>query len=99
MYRVLIDGMFLFGLDIAVVGAALLYWSRDPERARQLVWLAIALELLHRTGFDLYYATRGHVSVPFYIGFATVHLIAVVTRVALLRRAREASVARAAVHA
>ncbi len=36
---------------------------------------------------------------PFYIGFAAVHLIAVVTGVALLRRGREARVARAAVHA
>ena len=99
MYRALIDGMFLFGLDIAVVGAALLYWSRDPERARQLVWLAIALELVHGTGFDLYYATRGYVSVPFYIGFAAVHLIAVVIGVALLRQGREARVAPAAMHA
>ena len=42
VYPGLIDWMFLFGLDIAVVG-----------------WLAIALELVHGTGFDLYYATRG----------------------------------------
>ncbi len=99
VYRALIDWMFLFGLDIAVVGAALLYWSRDPERARPLVWLAIALELVHGTGFDLYYATRGYVSVPFYIGFAAVHLIAVVTGIALLRRGRDARVAPAAMHA
>ncbi len=51
--------MLLFGLDIAVVGGALLYWSREPEHARPLVWLAIALELVRGTGFDLYYATRG----------------------------------------
>ena len=96
VYRALIDWMFLFGLDLAVVGAALLYWSRDPERARPLVWVAIALELVHGTGFDLYYTTRGYVSVPFYLAFAAVHLTAVVVGVALLRRGREASVARAA---
>ncbi len=96
VYRALIDSMFLFGLDLAVVGAALLYWSRDPERARPLVWVAIALELVHGTGFDLYYTTRGYVSVPFYIAFAAVHLTAVVVGVALLRRGREASVVRAA---
>ena len=99
VYRALIDWMFLFGLDLTVVGAALLYWSRDPARARPLVGLAIALELVHGTGFDLYYATRGYVSVPFYLGFAAVHLIAVVSGVVLLRRGREASVTRAAVHA
>ena len=99
VYRALIDWMFLFGLDLAVVGAALLYWSRDPKRARPLVWLAIALELVHGTGFDLYYATRGYVSVPFYMGFAAVHLTAVATGVALVRRGRKASVPRAAVHA
>jgi len=97
--RALIDWMFLFGLDIAVVGAALLYWSRDPEHARPLVWLAIALELVHGTGFDLYYATRGYVNVPFYVGFAAVHLMAVATGVALLRRGREASVPRATAEA
>jgi hypothetical protein len=99
VYRALIDWMFLFGLDLTVVGAALLYWSRDPARAQPLVGLAIALELVHGTGFDLYYATRGYVSVPFYLGFAAVHLIAVMSGVVLLRRGREASVTRAAVHA
>jgi hypothetical protein len=98
VYRALIDWMFLFGLDIVVVAAALLYWSRDPEHARPLVWLAIALELVHGSGFDLYYTTRGYVSVPFYIGFAAMHFIAVVTGVALLRRGREAGLAPAAVH-
>jgi hypothetical protein len=62
------------------------------------VWLAIALELVHGSGFDLYYTTRGYVSVPFYIGFAAMHFIAVVTGVALLRRGREAGLAPAAVH-
>jgi|GEM_PF-307998 len=94
-YKALIDWTFVFGLDLMVIGAMLIYASGKPLRNIILVQTVIALEFVRGVLDDIYYIFRGYASVPFYIGFIVVHLIIIVTGIMFWRQAeREAQTER-----
>lgn len=85
--RVLIDTWFMFGLEMLVVGAALIWFSRTASQHSGLAWTVIVLELVRGIVDDLYWIARGHDPI-FYLGWITIHLVIVVTGLVALRRAR-----------
>ncbi len=85
-YKALIDWMFVFGLDLLVIGAMLVYGSRNPLKNIILVQTVLLLELIRGVLDDIYYISRGYASVPFYIGFIVVHLVIIVTGVLFWRQ-------------
>jgi hypothetical protein len=78
--QALVDTWFMFGLEIAVIGAALIYFSGNPVRHIALVWTVIALEVVRGVLDDLYLIARGYDAL-FYGVFALVHLVIIVTGV------------------
>lgn len=91
-YRGLLDFTFMFGLDLLVIGAFLLFASRNPLHHVSVVWLVVALEIVRGIFDDVYIIARGYTA-PFYIGFIVVHLLIIVTGYLFLRQAeREAAV-------
>jgi hypothetical protein len=77
--QLLIDVWFMFGVEILVMGAMLLVASQSPWKNRILVYTILWLELTRGIGIDLYWITRGLYDNTFYIGFAIVHLIIILT--------------------
>ena len=55
-----VDTWITYGLDLLVIGAALLIASRKPERAKVLILTVIGLELVRGIGADLYKIIRGY---------------------------------------
>lgn len=87
--RALIDTWFMFGLEMLVVGAALIRFSRTPSRHLGLVWTVIALELVRGVADDLYWIARGHDPIV-YAGWIAIHLVIVATGIHAVGRARRA---------
>ncbi|HEV2126221.1 MAG TPA: BphX family protein [Chloroflexota bacterium] len=94
--RALVDTWFMFGLEMGVVGAALVFFSRNPVRHLALVWTVIALEVVRGVADDLYLIARGQDAV-FYGSFALVHLAIIITGIVFARRALGTSAAAAEV--
>ncbi|HEX8600850.1 MAG TPA: BphX family protein [Chloroflexia bacterium] len=87
-YKALIDWTFVFGLDLLVIGAMLLYGARHPLRNIILVQTVVLLELIRGVLDDIYYISRGYASAPIYVGFIVVHLVIIVTGVLFWRQAQ-----------
>ncbi|MBI3971540.1 MAG: BphX family protein [Chloroflexi bacterium] len=96
-FRMLLDWMFLFGLETGVVGATLLVAARRPVQNLVLAYTVLALELIRGAEFDVYYVTRGYVDPAFYLGFSAVHLVITASGTWAVWRARAASAAPAGV--
>lgn len=87
-YKAIIDWTFFFGLDLLVIGAFLIYASRDPLKHLNLVWLIVWLEAIRGILADIYYIARGYASVPIYVGFIVFHLIIIGTGMASAKAAK-----------
>lgn len=75
-----IDALLMFGLDLAVIAAVLLWASRNPLRHVVLVWLVIGLELVRGIADDLYLLLfRDYVVDEFYYGFIVLHVVIIAT--------------------
>lgn len=85
-YRALLDWMFVFGLDLVVLGAALLWFSRRPYEALGLVYAVVALELVRGVAYDVYYVAQGYATAAFYIVFIPLHLVIAGTGMAFARQ-------------
>jgi hypothetical protein len=86
--QALVDMWFLFGTEIGIVGAMLIYASRAPLKNQILVLTVLVLEAVRGVAMDLYWVTRPIYPTGFYIGFAAVHVIIIVLGVTYLRKAR-----------
>ncbi len=84
-YRGLLDFTLMFGLDLLVTGAYMLYASRDPGKHLSIVWLVVALEIVRGILDDIYMLIQGYAA-PFYIGFIVLHLVIIVTGVVFVRQ-------------
>jgi hypothetical protein len=84
-YHGLLDFSFMFGLDLIVTGAYLLFVSRDPLKNISIVWLVVALEIVRGILDDLYMISQGY-GAPFYIGFIVLHLTIIITGVRFARQ-------------
>ncbi|MGH8936983.1 MAG: BphX family protein [Acidimicrobiia bacterium] len=60
VFRLLEDTWVMFGLELGVIGVALIIGSRVPNRAKLLVWTVLGLELVRGIVDDLYMLTRGY---------------------------------------
>ncbi len=86
-YHGLLDFSFMFGLDLIVTGAFMLWASRDPLKNLSIVWLVVALEIVRGILDDLYMISKGYAA-PFYIGFIVLHLTVIATGILSLRQAQ-----------
>ncbi|HEY66311.1 MAG TPA: BphX family protein [Caldilineae bacterium] len=86
-YRGLLDYTFIFGLELLVMGAFLLYASRQPGHYLWFVWLIVALEIVRGILGDVYMIVNGY-ETAFYIGFIILHLLIIGTGIAFVRQAR-----------
>jgi len=68
----------MFGLEVFVIGVALLYFSRQPARNVALAWTVIALEVVRSIVDDVYLLVRG-ADPGFYGVWIAIHLIIIVS--------------------
>ena len=87
--RFVVDTWVTLGLELGVIGAALLIASRVPAQAGALVWTVIGSELVWGIGSDLYKIARGYPVTAPGIWFL-IHSVIIVTGVLSLRMARPA---------
>lgn len=85
--QALIDVWFMFGLEVLVIGAALLWFSRDPLRHIALVWTVLVLELVRGIADDVYLIARGYDLVVYSI-WIVIHLVVITTGMLSIRRSR-----------
>ena len=85
--QALVDVWFMFGLEVAVIGVALLIAARNPARHLALVWTVLALEVIRGIADDLYLLVRGYEVAP-YVIWIVVHTAIVGTGLWALRRAQ-----------
>lgn len=83
--QVLIDVWFMFGLEVAVIGVALLIAARDPARHVALVWTVLALEMVRGIVDDVYLIARGY-EAALYLTWIIVHAAIIATGLWSLRR-------------
>ncbi len=84
--RALIDTWFMFGLEVFVIGIALIYFSRHPVRHLALVWTVLGLELVRGIADDVYLIARGYDSIIYYV-WILIHLLIVIAGLFAIRRA------------
>ena len=58
--RFVVDTWTTLGLALGVIGAVLLFYSRQPLEARALEWTVVALELAWAIPIDIYKIARGY---------------------------------------
>ena len=86
----LVDTWIAFGIEVGVIGAALLLVSRVPERGKVLAWTVIAIELLKGLPYDIYMISRDYKVTPFVV-WIVIHTVIAVTGILALRSARTAA--------
>ena len=84
----LVDTWVTFGLEVAVIGLALLLASRAPDRGAALVWTVIGIELVRGILNDLYMIARG-IEVTGYVVWIFIHSVVIVTGLLCLRAGRD----------
>jgi hypothetical protein len=83
--RALIDTWFMFGLEVIVIGLALIYFSRDPDRNVALIWTVLGLELIRGIVDDVYLLGRGYEPAIVYFVWILIHTFIIVTGLLALR--------------
>ena len=89
MAMFLVDTWIAFGIEVGVIGAALMLASRVPERGKVLAWTVVGIEIMKGPPYDIYMLTRGYESMPFII-WLVIHTIIAITGILALRKARSA---------
>lgn len=87
MYEFALDTWLMFGFELLVVGAALLWASRDPWAHRVLAGTVIALEAVRGILDDLVWIARGYPAVP-YIAWIVLHAVVITTGLLAFRAAK-----------
>jgi hypothetical protein len=85
--RFLVDTWIGFGLEVGVIGLALILTSRSPRSAPVLVWTVIGIELARGIAYDLYMLMRGYEPMVF-VPWIVIHSAVIVTGVVSLRSGR-----------
>ncbi len=83
----LVDTWVAFGIEVGVIGVALLLASRVPERGKVLAWTVIGIEFLKGPPYDIYMIARGYEQAPFII-WIVLHSIIMVTGYMAIRSSR-----------
>jgi hypothetical protein len=82
-----VDTWTTFGLEVGVIGVALLIAARAPRRATILAWTVIAIEAVRGIGTDVLQIARGN-EVPGYLAWIPIHAVVIVTGLLALRASR-----------
>lgn len=83
--RAFSDAWLIFVLEMGVLGAMMLYASRDPARNGILVMTVAILEVIRGAGGDVLWMARGWPTTN-YIPFMILHLIIAITGIIFLRQ-------------
>jgi len=86
MARFVVDSWFIWGLDVGVIGVALLVGARNAEQWRPLAFTVIALELVRGIFADVYMVARGYAVGPMVVWIA-IHAAIIATGIACTRSA------------
>lgn len=84
--RYLVDTWVMFGLEVGVIGLAMVIGSWYVEQARLLVWTVMGLELVRGIVDDLYMISRGYDPGGF-IAWIVIHSVIILTGFLALRAA------------
>lgn len=85
--RFVVDTWVVLGLELGVLGAALVISARTPGRAFVLVWTVLGGEMVWGIGSDIYKLFRGYdPTVP--VAWMLIHSVIIVTGWFSLRAAR-----------
>lgn len=87
MAMFLVDTWIAFGIEVGVIGVALLLASRVPERGRVLAWTVIGIEFLKGPPYDIYMIARGYESTPFIV-WIVIHSVIMLTGYFAIRSSR-----------
>ena len=87
MAMFLVDTWIAFGIEVGVIGVALLLASRVPERGRVLAWTVIGIEFLKGPPYDMYMIARGYDPMPFVI-WIVIHSVIMLTGYFAIRASR-----------
>lgn len=87
MYEFALDTWLMFGFEMLVVGAALVWASRNAWGNRVLASTVIALEAVRGILDDLIWIARGYPALP-YLAWIVFHAAVIVTGGVALRAAR-----------
>jgi hypothetical protein len=82
-----LDWMAILGLDLLVLGGALLFAVRNPLAHRIVAYVVIWQEALRGVAVDLWMTTRPYANATFYLAFAAFHVVVIVTGIRALRKA------------
>lgn len=89
MFDFAVDWMGVLGLDLLVLGVALIYAaSTDPVAHRIVAHVVIWQEAVRGVLADVWVISRPYAAAGFYLGFIVFHLIVIVTGVIALRSSR-----------
>lgn len=86
--RYLVDTWVMFGLEVGVIGIALIIASRHVAQARLLVWTVLGIELVRGIVDDMYMIARGYEPGGF-IAWIVIHSTIIITGYLALRAARQ----------
>lgn len=86
LYDFAMDTWLMFALELAVIGAVLLYTSRRAWSNRILAVTVIALELVRGIFDDVLWIANGYPA-TIYLGWIVFHAVVIVTGVMALRSA------------
>ena len=84
--KTFIDAWMAFVMDMLVIGAFLLWASRNPLKHLSVVWFVVWMEVFHGIVDDMFLIARGY-DATFYTVFSVIHLIIIVTGVMFARQA------------
>lgn len=87
MYEFALDTWLMFGFELLVVGAALLWASRNPWAHRVLAGTVIALEAVRGILDDFVWIASGYPAAP-YIAWIVFHTAVIATGLLALRAAK-----------
>lgn len=83
-FRLLLEAWLMFGLETGILGLMLIWASRSPEQSLVLVYTVVALELVRGILMDVYTIVVSGAPAEFYIAFAAIHAVIIITGLAFL---------------
>ena len=86
--RFLVDTWVTLGIELFVLGTALLIASRVPAQAKALVWTILSMELFRGIGIDIYKMTRGY-ALTGLIVWIIIHSVIIISGLYALNKASE----------
>lgn len=88
-FRLLVNTWVALGLEIGVVGVALLIASREPAEHTLLVWVVLGMELMRGIVADIYWYVDGVITLGPLIFWLVVHSAIIIWGLIALRQTQQ----------